>query len=81
MTLELYKMDSCPFCQRVLRYIKESGRTDVTLKDTIQSKEAEQTLIEVGGKNQVPCLFIDGKPMYESMDIIAWLKEHPQAQS
>ena len=35
-------------------------------------------LIEHGGKEQVPCLFIDGKPLYESLDIIAWLEEHPQ---
>jgi glutaredoxin len=28
----------------------------------------------VGGKHQVPCLFIDGDPMYESDDIVAWMK-------
>ncbi|MDU3117838.1 MAG: glutathione S-transferase N-terminal domain-containing protein, partial [Finegoldia magna] len=30
---------------------------------------------EKGGQDQVPCLFIDGKPMYESMDIIKFLDE------
>ncbi len=34
---------------------------------------AEQRLAEVGGKKQVPCLFIDGKAMYESDDIIEYL--------
>lgn len=38
--------------------------------------DAEQTLIAVGGKRQVPCLFIDGKPLYESSDIIAWVQEN-----
>ena len=33
-----------------------------------------QTLMEVGGKRQVPCLFIDGAPLYESSDIIDWLR-------
>ncbi|MBS4843870.1 MAG: glutathione S-transferase domain-containing protein, partial [Collinsella sp.] len=33
-------------------------------------------LIAVGGKRQVPCLFIDGKPLYESSDIIAWVQEN-----
>ena len=29
-----------------------------------------------GGKRQVPCLFIDGKPLYESSDIIAWFEQN-----
>lgn len=29
---------------------------------------------KIGGKTQVPCLVIDGKPLYESLDIIEWLK-------
>ena len=36
-------------------------------------------IVERGGKFQAPCLFIDGKPLYESLDIIDWLKAHPQA--
>ena len=46
-------------------------------KDINKSEEAAETLVKVGGKRQVPCLFIDGKPLYESMDIIKWLEEHP----
>lgn len=34
--------------------------------------------IRVGGKQQMPCLFIDGKPMYESGDIVMRLQGHPQ---
>ncbi|MDU3124732.1 MAG: glutathione S-transferase N-terminal domain-containing protein, partial [Finegoldia magna] len=42
----------------------------------IKADEAnEKYLIEKGGQDQVPCLFIDGKPMYESMDIIKFLDE------
>lgn len=79
MLLELYKMDSCPFCQRVMRYVASTGRTDIVYKDINESREAEKTLIRVGGKRQVPCLFIDGSPMYESLDIIQWLEAHPAA--
>ena len=32
-------------------------------------------LLSHGGKNQVPCLFIGQRPMYESIDIINYLKE------
>ena len=78
MKLELFKYDSCPYCQRVFRYLEESGRTDVELLDINRSEENNRRLIEVGGKRQVPCLFIDGAPLYESLDIIDWLKAHPQ---
>ena len=78
MTLELFKKDSCPYCQKVMKYIASSGRTDIIYRDIIEDEKADQQLVKVGGKRQVPCLFIDGKPMYESMDIINWLQEHPQ---
>ena len=79
MTLELYKMDTCPYCRKVMSYIESSGRNDIVYKDIIQSREAEEELIKTGGKRQVPCLFIDGEPFYESLDIIDWLEAHPEA--
>ena len=78
MKLELYKFDTCPYCIRVFKEIERSGRTDIEMHDIHKSEEDRQKLIEVGGKEQVPCLFIDGKPMYESLDIIDWLQAHPQ---
>lgn len=71
--LELFKFDSCPYCQKVLAAV---DKLDLKLKlsDTHQDEAARQRLISVGGKEQVPCLFVDGKPMYESADIIAFLE-------
>lgn len=79
MKLELYMFDTCPFCRRVLNYLDESCRTDVELHNIHKNEADRQRLIEVGGVEQVPCLFVDGVPMYESLDIIDWLKAHPQA--
>lgn len=76
MKLELYKKDTCPYCRRVMSYIEQSGRTDVEYRDILESEESRRRLVEVGGKQQVPCLFIDGDPLYESMDIINWLEGH-----
>lgn len=76
MKLELFKYDTCPYCQRVMRAIDAMGRTDIEYCDIHASEEHRQRLISVGGKQQVPCLFIDGKPLYESADIIAWLREN-----
>lgn len=78
MKLELYKFDGCPYCQRVMRAIQQSGRTDVEYHDIQKNPEDYKRLLEVGGIDQAPCLFIDGKPLYESADIIAWLTAHPQ---
>ena len=78
MKLELYMFETCPYCRRVLNYLAESGRTDVELHNIHKNVEDRRRLIEVGGMEQVPCLFIDGDPMYESLDIIDWLKAHPQ---
>ena len=77
MKLELYKMSTCPFCRKVMRAIDELGRTDIEMHDIIESAEDKARLIRDGGKMQVPCLFIDGKPMYESDDIVAWLRANP----
>lgn len=74
MKLELYKMDTCPFCRKVFRAIEELGRTDIEMHDINRSMEDRERLVRDGGKLQVPCLFIDGKPMYESDDIIEWLR-------
>lgn len=77
MKLELYKRDSCPYCMKVMRFIKVTGRHDVEYRDIEASDDDRRRLVEAGGKQQVPCLFIDGEPLYESDDVIAWLRAHP----
>ena len=78
MELKLYMFETCPFCRKVLNEIESSGRTDVELHNIHKSELDRMELISVVGKQQVPCLFIDGKPMYESDDIVAWLRANPQ---
>ena len=71
--LALYKFDSCPFCVRVMSSIDRLG-VEVELKDTRNDRSARAILMEKTGRTQVPCLFIDGEPLFESRDIIAWLE-------
>ena len=75
MELALYKFDSCPFCQKVQRFLKEH-QIVVPTKDVLFDKDAKENLLRIGGKTQVPCLVIDGQPLYESNDIIDWLRLH-----
>jgi glutaredoxin len=74
--LTLYYFSTCPYCKKVLNVIDENDLDQIELKNINQDQEAEEELIEVGGKRQVPCLFIDGEPLYESDDIVDWLKSN-----
>ena len=71
---DLYIMESCPYCKRVMSFMDEKGIK--YNKIDISEKIAEDTLIQIGGKRQVP--FIVDKDrniqMYESLDIIEYLK-------
>ena len=76
MKLELYYKADCPFCQKVLNYMMDNCQIkDVQLVD-IKEGNNNEDLIKRGGKDQVPCLFIDGKALYESDDIIKYFKEN-----
>lgn len=70
--LELYKFDACPYCQRVMKVIEEK-KIKVTYLDIYENTNNMQKLMLITGKKTVPCLFIDGDPMFESQDIINWL--------
>ena len=71
--LELYMKPTCPYCIKVMNFMEDNSIA-IPLRDIEADEEAAKTLISVGGKRQVPCLFIDGQPLYESDDIIAWLR-------
>lgn len=70
----LYYKKSCPYCTKVLRFMEENKIT-LDMRDTLQPGN-QNDLIRVGGKKQVPCLVIDGKAMYESDDIIDYLRRY-----
>lgn len=74
--LTLYIMNTCPFCKKVLRFIEKNKIEGIEVKDIIGNEKNERELIEIGGKKQVPMLLIGEKPMYESDDIIKYLKEN-----
>ena len=73
--LTLYYSNSCPYCHKVLNFMN-TEQLELNLKNVQEKAENRQELIKKGGKGQVPALEIDGKIMYESNDIIKWLKEN-----
>lgn len=78
--LVLYITPTCPFCNKVKRYLSKHG-IKLAERDITQDPAAREKLLEIGGKIQVPCLFIDGEPLYESDDIISYLDSHSPLQA
>lgn len=72
MSLKLYYFESCPYCQIVLEFI-DNHDLEIEQVDIHENPSEGKWLRETTGKGQVPCLFIDEKPMWESRDIIAYL--------
>ena len=51
--LELYVMTGCPYCLKVKHFLADNGVT-IPERNISTDSDAEQTLIAVGGKRQVP---------------------------
>ena len=71
----LFYKPTCPFCAKVLDFAS-SNSIEFDLQDITSASAIAEELIRVGGKRQVPCLLVDGMGLYESDDIINWLKDH-----
>lgn len=75
MELTLYYLPECPFCNKVLSFLEEQ-QISINKKNIQEDAAIKQELLNIGGKTQVPCLIINGKALYESSDIVEWLKKH-----
>ena len=73
--LTLYHFEGCPYCAIVRSYLQKKD-IQIPLKDIDADPKNREELIKIGGKSQVPCLVVDGKALYESMDIIEWFEKN-----
>ncbi len=74
MKLELFYHDGCGFCASVLNTIQNLKILDqIQLKNIKEKVEFEKELVIECGDQQVPILFVDGKPMRESEEIKKFL--------
>lgn len=71
--LILYHYEGCGPCRRVKNTLSEL-KLDIEWRDIHESESALNELLTIGKMQQVPCLFVDGVPMYESAEIIRWLR-------
>jgi glutathione S-transferase len=81
MQLQLYHRWACPYSKRVRDFIEAEGLGDrIAFVEIGEVDGAEAKLNELTGRSQVPCLVIDGKPMLESSEIVAWLQANVAGQ-
>jgi glutaredoxin 3 len=73
--LILYHFEGCPYCSRVKDHLARNN-IKIPWRDIHANPAYREELVALGGKAQVPCLMIDGKPLYESLDIIEWFKKN-----
>lgn len=76
--LALYQFRTCPFCIKVRQEMRRLS-LNIELRDAQHDASHRNALTQGGGKGSVPCLRIHEKGhnrwMYESSDIIAYLRE------
>ncbi len=75
--IELYINTRCPFCQKVLKAADECGLEegkDYTTIDATAGTPGREVVLHVGGKGMVPFLVDGDSSMYESDDIVTYLK-------
>ena len=75
--IELYLRDGCPFCKKVLQAAGEFGLKegeDFTVIDAAPGTPGREVVLSRGGKAMVPFMIDGDTSMYESGDIIEYLK-------
>lgn len=73
--LELYVMESCPYCKKVMSFLDENNIS--YSKMDISNRENYDALLNLGGMEQVPFLndTENNVKMYESDDIIKYVSK------
>lgn len=76
--IELYLNSRCPFCQKVLKaaaeFELEDGK-DFTVIDAEVGTPGRDVVLRVGGKGMVPFMIDGDTSMYESDDIVTYLRQ------
>jgi glutaredoxin len=76
--IQLYNKESCPFCIKVRRAFDSFGLQegkDFTLVSAETNSPGREIVIQLGGKSQVPFLVHGDVKMYESDDIIEYVRK------
>jgi len=76
--VELYLNAQCPYCQKVLTAMQKFGLKEgehFKVINAAPGTPGNATVLKVGGDTMVPFLIDGDTSMYESDDIIAYIKK------
>ncbi|MBP3821269.1 glutaredoxin family protein [bacterium] len=73
---DLFILDTCPYCQKVMKFMDENGIKYNKINTKIDENALK--LLAIGGKDQVPFIYDKQNhiKLYESDEIINYLKEN-----
>ncbi len=80
---ELYLRADCPFCTKVKKAVEAMGLVEgreYTIIDAAPGTPGREEVLRVGGRAMVPFLIDGDHAMYESDDIIAWMRAKYQQE-
>ncbi|EJO76643.1 glutathione S-transferase N-terminal domain-containing protein [Leptospira interrogans] len=75
--MKLYHFQSCPYCSYVRDEFQKMGLVsgkDYELIEASRGTPGREKVIQLGGKSQVPFLVDGDTRMYESRDIVEYVK-------
>ncbi|MCK9174043.1 MAG: glutathione S-transferase N-terminal domain-containing protein [Desulforhopalus sp.] len=76
--IKLYLRADCPYCRKVLNAVEKMGlqeQQDYIIIDAQAGTPGRDVVLKTGGKAMVPFLMDGDHSMYESDDIIAWIRK------
>ncbi len=75
--LDLFILDTCPYCQKVLQYLSKNKKIKYNTIDTSNDDNVLR-LLSIGGKDQVPFLYNEdtNEKIYESDEILKYLENY-----
>jgi glutaredoxin len=73
--LALYTAKRCSYCWVVHRAVEQLA-VDCEYRDIVADSTHLSDLVRLTGRRTVPCMLVDGQPMFESVKIVEWLYEN-----
>jgi len=70
-TIEIYTQAFCPYCARAINLLTEKGVTFREIDAPGGTKAREEARARSGGRSSVPQIFIDGRHIGGSDDLLA----------
>ncbi len=69
--IEIYTQPWCPYCTRALRLLSDKGVHFREIEAPHGTPEREESMRRSGGRSSVPQIFIDGKHVGDSDELLA----------